>query len=133
LLGSCSAKTDEFSEFKTIPGNKWVYGNTLAFTPEHVDSVVTGPLFLTLRHDDSYPYANICLELKGKMICDTLNITLADVYGNWLGKGYGANREITIAVSDRYTHSSGDTLFVRHILRTDTLSGISLVGLQLNP
>lgn len=132
LMCGCTVRDDEFSAFREMPRYGWVYSEPAVLVPEHADSIATGPLLLVLRNDDTYPYANIWVEVSGKDIRDTLNLRLADVYGNWLGKGLGSTREVTATVRDRYTHRSGDTIRVRHILRTDTLPGITLVGLELN-
>lgn len=133
-LCCCSGKRNEFSAFREMPESGWVYGVPVVFTPMHpADTLITGPLYLTVRHNDTYPYANIWLEIEADGFVDTLNIRLADIYGNWTGKGHGSTKEITVNLLEKYTHHSGDTIRLRHILRTDTLKGISAVGLQLNP
>lgn len=133
LLSSCKAKDNEFSEFRDIPAKGWAYGTPVLLAPEQNDSVASGPLFLTLRHNNSFPFSNIYVEIEGKNLLDTINIPLADIYGNWYGKGKGDLKEVTVLVRRNYTHTSGDTILVRHILRVDTLDGVSSVGLQLNP
>lgn len=133
LVSSCTGRTDEFSAFRNIPESGWAYSHALTFAPEHADSVSSGPLYLTMRHGDAYPYSNIYLEVSAGGEKDTVRIQLADVYGNWLGKGLGASREVTVMVRDRFVHHTGDTVTVRHILRTDTLQGVDMIGIQLNP
>ena len=133
LLCCCSSNNDEFSSFKEVNGSGWVFNNPLVFVPEHQDSIISGPLLLTVRHNDSYPFANLWLVISDDTHTDTLNIKMADIYGNWAGKGLGSTKEITLTVNENYTHHSGDTIRIRHIVRTDTLQGVSMVGLQLNP
>ena len=60
------------------------------FTPEKINSPTN--LFLYLRNDDEYPFANIHLITTlenpiGEKLVDTLSYTMATPDGEWLGEG----------------------------------------------
>ena len=60
------------------------------FTPEKISSPTN--LFLYLRNNDEYPFANIHLITTlenpiGEKLIDTLSYTMATPDGEWLGKG----------------------------------------------
>ena len=134
-LGACAPKRNDYSEFKILNPQGWAYGDTLVYDVTHGDSILVGDLYLSLRHTNDYLYSNLWLEVtfsdsnKIKYI-DTLNIKLADVYGNWSGKGVGISFQKQILVKRRLSHVKGKAVNVRHIMRTDTLRGIELLGID---
>jgi gliding motility-associated lipoprotein GldH len=89
-IASCSLGNESlyFSSFS----DGWQQDNptTFTFTPSQVDTPMN--LFLYLRNNDSYPFANIHLitELEdplGHQVVDTLSYRLAQPNGEWLGEG----------------------------------------------
>lgn len=133
-LGSCLPGHNDYSEYKELPVDGWPYSQSLTFTPDQGDSLAYGTLSVALRHTNLYPYANLYLEVSyadtiGTTHRDTLNIKLADRYGRWLGKGVGTDFQIVDTVSTRHTRIKGSDIKVRHVMRTDTLCGIDMVGL----
>lgn len=134
-LGACSPKHNDYSEFKTLDLEGWAYGDTLTYNVEHQDSIVEGNLFLALRHSNDYLYQNLWLEVQftdaDKLrYTDTLNIILADVYGRWNGKGIGVSYQKQVLLKRNLRHANGCPVTVRHIMRTDTLREIELVGID---
>ena len=80
-------------------------------------------------------YSNLWLEIAvtsgGKDIsADTVNLTLCDPYGRWLGKGFGGSYQIEMPVARDIAIDSLTTLRVRHIMRSDTIIGIDQVGIS---
>lgn len=132
-LGACTPGHNDYSDFKNIDPKGWAYADTLKFKVD-IDSASTGKLSLALRHDNNYGYSNLWLEVSHRIDsttvdCDTLNITLADIYGRWNGKGIGTSFQSETIVNTDYRLTEGDSIQVRHIMRVDTLEGISQIGL----
>ncbi|MBD5253578.1 MAG: gliding motility lipoprotein GldH [Barnesiella sp.] len=130
ILAGCDTSGED-TLYSNLPDEGWAYTDTLVFTPRPG----AGPLSVAVRHDASYPYSNLWLEIAvtsgGKDIsADTVNLTLCDPYGRWLGKGFGGSYQIEMPVARDIAIDSLTTLRVRHIMRCDTIIGIDQVGIS---
>lgn len=108
----------------------------LTFNPTHKDSISTADFCLLIRHNSTYPYSNLWLEVeytdyKDNISRDTINIIIADKYGRWKGYGNATDFQLTDTIARDVAHKSGAPVRVRHIMRVDTLLGIDMVGLEL--
>jgi gliding motility-associated lipoprotein GldH len=90
LIGGCVLENEklQFSSFS----NGWLQHEEVQFrfTPEKINSPTN--LFLYLRNNDDYPFANIHLITTlenpiGEKLIDTLSYTMATPEGEWLGEG----------------------------------------------
>lgn len=90
LIGGCVLENEklQFSSFS----NGWPQheGLEFRFTPEKINFPTN--LFLYLRNNDDYPFANIHLITTlenpiGEKLVDTLSYTMATPEGEWLGEG----------------------------------------------
>ena len=90
LIGGCVLGNEklQFSSFS----NGWSQHEVVQFrfTPEKINSPTN--LFLYLRNNDDYPFANIHLIATlenpiGEKLVDTLSYTMATSEGEWLGQG----------------------------------------------
>ncbi|MDE6120901.1 MAG: gliding motility lipoprotein GldH [Muribaculaceae bacterium] len=129
-----------FSAFQTVDPAGWDYADHVQFRVDTLRDSVSrkGTMVVSLRHTHGYEYSNIWLELSTPVndsirLRDTLNIRLADSYGHWLGKGIGPSLTVSDTVATPYDLSCGQTLTLRHIMRTDTLAGIEQVGIVFLP
>ena len=134
-LSACAPKRNDYSEFSSIDAKGWAYGDTISFTVTHADSIASGDLILSLRHTDEYLYSNLWLLVsytddQNHRFNDKININLADVYGNWTGKGTSISFQKQIVVKKGLRHVCGQQVKVAHIMRTDTLGGIELLGID---
>ncbi len=136
---ACGIDSNEYSRFENIPDAGWGYGDTLIFEPVVSDAVVTGTLSIAIRHNNDYLYSNLWVELShvstGDSVAevDTLNITLADIYGRWHGNGTGVLYQLSDTVATGFKLTRGCRIKVRHIMRDDLLTGIEQVGIIFNP
>ncbi len=146
VLAACSPKSPDPGEFVDIDTEGWVYGKALIFTPGadtayertvlHPDSIILeSQVELNLRHSNAYAYANIWLEMTypsgDTMFADTINMTLADSYGKWLGKGIGPSYQISDTISTRRRINDNPKISIRHIMRVDTLREVEQLGLRI--
>lgn len=137
-FGACTDFRNDYSEYRQIAKEGWRYADTLTFTPVHSDTVCAGQLVVALRHDISYPYNELWLEVlsvhddmggnRAGLRCDTLHFVLADRFGSWQGDGIGGLFQLADTLSP-IIHRSGSPVKIRHIMRVDTLCGISHLGI----
>lgn len=137
---SCGGGRD-YSRWANIPPEGWVYTDTISLLPVDTsltdnDSLVNGAVKVALRHGNSYRYSNLWLELTyrtdgHRMVRDTLNIRLADVYGRWLGSGFGASYQQSVTVKPAGVIDVTRPMLIRHIMRVDTLRDIEQVGIEV--
>lgn len=132
IVAACTGSRNDFSGYCNLPVDGWAYGDTLTFVPCHPDTVADGSLVLSLRHDNSYLFSNLWLEISYDDVAghrvDTVNVQLCDVYGHWFGHGIGARYQLSDTVTGRFRHLTSTPVRVRHIMRVDTLRGIEQLG-----
>ncbi len=128
-----------FSAFTTFDDAQWIYADGIEYVVDTLKNrSASGDFVLTLRHTPAYEYSNIWLEVdynldEGGGCCDTFNIVLADDYGRWRGKGTGASFCISDTIIRNVPLQQQQRIRLRHIMRTDTLHDIELIGLTYLP
>lgn len=133
-LGACSLGHNDYSDFSNKPAQGWGYNDTISFTTSFADSIATGNLSIAVRHDNSYPFRNLWVEVtinEDSIVTsrDSINIEFADIYGNWHGKGIGSTLQIEKGISEGITLPDSANIHIRHIMRVDTLQGIEQLGI----
>lgn len=141
FLTACEGGRRDYSRWANISPEGWIYADTVLLLPADTslhdnDSLVNAALKVALRHSNAYLYSNIWLELtyhtdNHRLVRDTLNIRLADVYGRWLGSGFGASYQREVTVSPAAVIDITRPVALRHIMRVDTLQGIEQVGIEV--
>lgn len=139
LLTACAPDPDDASVYENLPESGWCYGDTLELRPRMADSLATGTLMVAVRHDGSYPYSDLYMEVSyranpadvadKRIHRDTVRMTVADPYGRWTGRGFGASYQNEATLSHRVTLRDSGEVALRHIMRTDTLRGIVQAGI----
>lgn len=136
IIISCS-HSGEISDYHAVDASGWNYGDTVFFDLQSPDSVFSGDLSIAVRHSADYGYSNIWLEIiyppQDSIKPDTVNLELADVYGNWHGKGLGLSFQHVDSVKSDVDMTLPKRIGVRHIMRIDRLEGIEQLGLILKP
>ena len=128
----------KYSDYREVAPTGWPYGERFDYIVTGRDSLITGTLMVSLTHDNSYEYSNIWLEVTvpvdSSLTVDTVNVTLCDPYGNWYGNGMPGHYQFTDTLLARpLTLADSSRISVRHIMRVDTLRGISQVGISVEP
>ncbi len=140
LLAACGRGERDYSRWTELPADGWAYGDTLLLLPADTTladnvSLVERRLTLGLVHSSAYPYSNLWLEVTypgdGRIYRDTVNIPLADIYGRWLGAGFGSSYQTEVTLSPRTDIDVTRPVAVRHIMRLDTLRHIERLGVAL--
>lgn len=135
-VASCSRRTD-YSEYRNIDASGWSYGDTLVYETALADSVQRGDLAVVVRHSDAYAYSNIWLEIDtdsaDSIAADTFNVELADIYGNWHGRGLGLSYQCADTVMRGIELRDSSRITVRHIMRVESLPNIEQIGIVFIP
>lgn len=93
FLSSCDSKV-VFEENKKFPENRWEQKNNIVFTTEIKDTLTPYNIYLNVRNAGGYQFSNLFVFFTtqtptGKRERDTVELTLADPSGKWLGEGLG--------------------------------------------
>ncbi len=137
MLCCPSCLQDEHSGYASVPSGTWLYGDTLTLLHPQADSTLIVPveIAVALRHANNYEYSNIWLSLTytgpDSLMTDTIDITLADDFGNWLGQGMGVSYQKIDTVLTGVSIDLSRPVKINHIMRTDTLRGIEQVGVVI--
>ncbi len=133
LFQSCGVSGNDYSEFQRLPEAGWLYNDSIRFVPETADSTAVGTLMVAVRHNNSYPYRNLWLEVtrhdaSGKLRVDTVNMQLCDRYGRWHGRGFGAEYQYADTLPGLTRVIKDSSIVVRHVMRVDNLADIEQIG-----
>lgn len=129
LAGGCSSESEpDNAVFASIPEDGWPYGYSIELKLNS-DSIDRSDVSrLAIRHNASYNYANIWVELTSiapdSIFIDTVNIRLADKYGRSLGRGAG----VSFLKIDTIPSHRASKVIIRHVMRVDTLRGIEQIA-----
>ncbi|MDO4319470.1 MAG: gliding motility lipoprotein GldH [Bacteroidales bacterium] len=136
-LPGCLPERNDYSGFVAIDPAGWAYGDTIELVPELTDSAAVGRIAVAVRHTDGYLYRNLWLEvttpLGDTVLADTINVSLADIYGKWHGTGVGVSYIADDTLPGSYCLTRGRPVTLRHIMRADTLHDIEQIGLIFIP
>lgn len=84
-----------FQKDVTIPGYQWKYDYQPVFKVDIKDTSAMYHLYFIIRHTETYPFANLWMQIYTKEPNDTvfqqsrIEIPLAEESGKWLGRGMG--------------------------------------------
>ncbi len=127
-----------YKDVYEMPDSEWNLYNVPDFTFQIVDTTKRTDIFFTLRTGSQYPYRNIFLFVTtkapdGMSITDTLEYSVADEKGNWLGKGFGDINEIRLPFRQNVYFPMKGTyhIMIRHGMRTENLKGVYDIGLSV--
>jgi gliding motility-associated lipoprotein GldH len=136
-ISSCSSNI-LFTDSEVMPGNKWILSNIPEFSVQVKDTINTSDISFTIRTGSDYPFRNIYLFVTaiapdGKSLTDTLEYDLADVKGDWYGKGFGDIHELNLPYrTNVYFPVKGTYQFkIQHGMRIGDLKGVYDFGLRI--
>jgi gliding motility-associated lipoprotein GldH len=135
VLCSCG-KTDLYEKLHAFPKQEWSASDSAVFNVTIKDSVTPHQLYLVFRHNDTYHFKNLWLQIQVKAPDTTYSIrrdfTLAD-NEKWLGTGMNDVYEHRVPFSSSPTLlKAGDYHFVfKQVMREDPLENVVNVGLRI--
>ena len=135
LAMSCTGN-EIYNKHVTINNDGWNSYDSKTFTIEiGQDSIYDINTFV--RHDNQYQYSNLWLFVDhtrpdSTTTNDTINIKLADHYGNWIGGGWGSTHQIQHSIAIKQELDSGThTISITQAMRENQLQGIKNIGLNI--
>lgn len=136
-LASCDRNV-LFEKNIELPENRWEQKNAIKFTVNVEDTINPHNLYINLRNASGYQFSNIFLFFtttapSGKMERDTLELTLADASGKWLGDGAGDiwdNRQL-FKRNFRFPEAGTYTFQLEQAMRIDPLPQIMDAGIRI--
>ncbi len=140
LLLLCASCDDNrvVDEYHTLPDGKWHKDSVLTFTFPVARKTDLHNIYFNIRNDRSYEYSNLWLFVTlqvpgGELMTDTVQVTLAEPSGKWLGKGMGGIYDNRMVFRRNvYFPASGEhTLYLSHGMRPETLEGITDAGIRI--
>lgn len=136
-LSSCDRNV-VFEDNVKLPENRWEQKNAIQFTVDIQDTITPHNLYINLRNAGGYQFSNIFLFFttttpSGKMERDTLELTLADANGKWLGDGMGDiwdNRQL-FKRNFHFPESGKYNFQLEQAMRIDPLPQIMDAGIRI--
>lgn len=137
FLSSCDRNVF-FEKNVDLPENRWGEKNAIKFTVDISDTINSHNLYINLRNASGYQFSNIFLFFtttapSGKMERDTIELTLADANGKWLGDGSGDiwdNRQL-FKKNFKFPEAGTYTFQLEQAMRIDPLPQIMDAGIRI--
>ncbi len=127
-----------FEENIALPDHRWNRTNVLVFNVEISDTVNPHNIYVNVRNGGQYQYSNLFLFVRtvsptGHWIRDTVECTLANEKGRWLGSGLGdiATLKIPYKMNVRFPYQGLYTFEIEQAMRTEELKHMFDIGLRV--
>ncbi len=137
FLSSCDRNV-VFEKNVKLPENKWEMNNIIKFDAEIKDTISLHNIYINVRNAGGYQFSNLYLFLsthtpKGEDARDTLELTLADERGKWLGMGSGDiwDNRILLKQKFRFSESGMYHFEIQQAMRINPLPQIMDAGLRI--
>ena len=137
ILSSCDPDRVYEKNIK-IPDAIWQRDNIVRFELVVEDTISSHNLYVNVRNSNLYPVSNLYLYItttapSGHAIKDTVEVTLADSRGKWLGSGLGDIWDLQQLYKDnvRFAQSGKYSFEFEQAMRYDKLPFILDVGLRV--
>lgn len=126
-------------EFVALPNVGWNADSLAVFRADIDDASKSYDMWIQVRNDNTYPYANLWLFVEvvsakdGVMVRDTVECTLAKPDGEWLGGGWGSLYAVDCPyrLNTKFALSGRYTFRIIHGMREEDIKGIHSLGLRI--
>lgn len=136
LLLSCGSR-DVYHQFKNTVNDEWHADSVFRFSFDIEDTTQKYNVFVNVRHTHHYPWKNLWLFMQlqnpsTSLVKDTLQATIADDFGKWLGSGSSIFLQtIPYLMEHSFEHKGTHQIQVVHGMRDTTLIGIRNIGIRV--
>jgi gliding motility-associated lipoprotein GldH len=127
-----------YEEHIAIDKGVWIASNKLEFTVLVSDTQSPYNVYMTIRNSPDYSYSNLYLFLTTvfpdqHIARDTVELTLADYDGRWLGSGMGSVKfsRFLFKQGVRFPQTGNYRFIVEQAMRTKELAGILDFGFRI--
>ena len=136
-FGSCDSNR-VFEEHVALNDGVWNVNNKIRFDVAISELSLRYNFYLNVRNDREYPYSNLYLFMNtvfpdGRITRDTVELTLADYDGRWLGSGMGSVKfsRFLFKSGVRFTLAGNYRFVFEQAMRMNDLKGIRDMGIRL--
>ncbi|MEI7499229.1 MAG: gliding motility lipoprotein GldH [Bacteroidota bacterium] len=137
IMISCDSKRI-FEENFVVEKGTWNVKNKMKFEVNISDIKSRYNVYINIRNSPEYPYSNLYLFMStffpdGKIAHDTLELTLADYDGRWLGSGMGSIKFSRFLLQKGVLFKQKGTyrFELEQAMRVNNLKGIRDIGLRI--
>ena len=137
LISSCDSKR-VFEEHIPLQNGNWNLKNQLKFNVVISDLFSRYNIYLNVRNAPEYPYSNLFLFMNtvspdGLTARDTIELTLADYDGRWLGSGMGSVKfsRFLFRKNFQFKQKGSYRFIFEQAMRVNELNGIRDLGLRI--
>lgn len=127
-----------FEKNVAIPDGSWAIDYRPEFVVAVDDTLTKYNFYVNIRNSGTYPYSNLYFFIKtmfpdGRFAIDTVECTLADEQGKWLGKGSGdiIDHQIMFKMKTAFPQKGNYTFLFEQGMREKELKHILDVGLRI--
>jgi gliding motility-associated lipoprotein GldH len=127
-----------FEEHIPLKKGVWNVKNKLQFDVTIADLLSRYNVYLNVRNGPEYPYSNLFLFMNtvfpdGHIARDTIELTLADYDGRWLGSGMGSVKFSRFLFQEnvRFKQKGNYRFILDQAMRVPELHGIHDMGLRI--
>jgi gliding motility-associated lipoprotein GldH len=127
-----------FEKNAELPDYVWDRNNVLKFSVDIQDTISSHNLYINVRNASNYQYNNLFLFVttsapKGGIVKDTVELTLADAKGKWLGNGLGDiwDNQILYKRNIRFPFKGTYTIQLEQAMRNTKLPFVMDAGIRI--
>jgi gliding motility-associated lipoprotein GldH len=127
-----------YEEHVSLKNGIWNVQNELQFDVAISDLPARYNVYLNVRNGPEYPYSNLFMFMNtvlpdGKITRDTIELTLADYDGRWLGSGMGSVKfsKFLFQKGVRFTQKGNYRFIIEQAMRVKELNGIHDIGFRV--
>lgn len=127
-----------FEENVKLPDNRWEQKNIIILKTEIVDTISLHNIYINVRNAGGYQFSNLHIFLttqtpSGKTERDTVELTLADPSGKWLGDGLGDiwDNRIPFKHNFLFPEKGTYTFTLEQAMRIDPLPQLMDIGIRI--
>ena len=107
LLVCCNTNTE--SSYSVFEEDSWHADSIIILNHSVVDTITKQDLYLKIRHTTDFEYQNIFLFVDFQEKRDTIEVTLSEKNGKWLGGGFGDIKEVEYCFAKEVIFNSKKT------------------------
>ena len=107
LLVCCNTNTE--SSYSVFEEDSWHADSIITLSHSIVDTITKQNLYLKIRHTTDFEYQNIFLFVDFQEKRDTIEVTLSEKNGKWLGSGFGDIKEVEYCFAKEIIFNSKKT------------------------
>ena len=107
LLVCCNTNIE--SSYSVFEEDSWHVDSIITLNHSVVDTITKQNLYLKIRHTTDFEYQNIFLFVDFQEKRDTIEVTLSEKNGKWLGSGFGGIKEVEYCFAKEIVFNSKKT------------------------